>query len=122
MRERSRLAGKRSKPEGRDRETDVKAGTNRKVGERTAESKEGQKRRKLCCFFCNEEGHAFQTCKHWKQWVAEDPKRRKLCAKCTKGPHRTDACREAQGAFWGKTPIKTKKESVAALVTLSPTT
>ena len=90
------------------------------MGERGAAIAESTKRRKLACYFCNEEGRAFQACAHWKAWVAEDPKRKFLCAKCTKGAHRTGACREARGTFWGKPPIAPMGESVVAFITRAP--
>ena len=92
----------------------------RKWGEKGQGAAENVKRRKQQCYFCNEDGHTFQAGIYWKAWVAEDPKRKGYCAICAQGPHKTDTCREPQGAFWGKTPIATKRDNVVALITRPP--
>lgn len=62
----------------------------------------------------------FQTCEHWKAWVVEVAQRRYLCAKCTKGRHRSGTCLKPTDAFWGKYAYTFKREKALALTARLP--
>lgn len=92
-----------------------KGGRSEKIAEKAPGAAGNFERRKFTWYFCNEEGQACRVCTQLKAWVAENFKRKFLYAKCTKGPHRTDTCKESQGVL-GKAPITPEQNNVVALI------
>ena len=53
------------------------------------------------CYFCGSRDHRVSACTKWREWLAEDPRKRgKLCAKCQVGTHPARYCRAEKGKLW----------------------
>ena len=106
--------GSQNNKRGRDERREPSRG--RVSDDTTRGSSPKRQKSGLVCYFCNGDGHTFQTCTLWQAWRDEDPQvRKKLCAKCHRGKDSACRCRQERGVYWD-TPYMPKKKNVVTLV------